>query len=480
MKLSISILCDNFVYAKQISDQIRELGHIPYVFDQREQFWNENLVKPSNLAIVFVKDLVDMPGMNLHQHPAYQKGHMNYVFFSDRDHLSLLKGAFEYFCYGTFILENGGLKEKFQSYIQKCELNFRYQRENSKLKKKVYDQQNKIEALASEKQEDLRSADFRAFLREIVDKIANKMKTRDFFEAFCDVMEANEYVENFAFVEPTIDGNKVVSPYYPGLKYKVLPSCFVGGERCKSGIENLGTSLSYQMACDFFERDFVTLSLRLNPNDRAFAIVYLQVPQELIEEFDWDLFTSLLSGFYSKSLLSKARHQVTDKSYHSPWGLLTLMQEKRTNLENHRVYFLDLEKLINVANRYPTAGFQWGVFEDHFKSSLHARIDMKYDAALYEAMGFVYLIAEEQAEVFEDHLSKLSKTFSYWRYFENSDLILSESLTPRIRVLRSHFSTIRNFLNQQQAKVLGKVTVAPEVNKLRTIVSNEHRPLIEN
>ncbi len=454
MKLNISILCENIRYSKIISETIRKIGHTPYVFESREEFWRENELKPSHLSVVFVSELVHRPEQNLFDHPAYRKNIMNYVFFSDRESLSLLKGAFEYFCYGTFIIENGGLVEKFQEYIQKCKLNHRYERENLKLKKQVYDLQGKIQSLAESKQGNIRADQFNQILKNTVKNISNKMTKKDFFEAFCEEMESSDFVESYSFVEPTLDGNKVVSPYFSGFKYKVLPSVFVGGEKCKSGIESIGTSLSYQMACDFFERKFVTLSLRLNPRDKSYALVYIQTSQEMINDFDWDLFSSQLSGFYAKSLLERVRHQVTDQNYHSPWGLMSLMQEESKTLSKYRVFFLDLSNLINAAERNPAAGFQWGVFEDHFKAALHARLDFKYDAALFEDSGFMYLIPEEHSEVFESHLSKHSKGFSYWRYFENSDLILAETLTPRIKVLTSHLETVKRFISDQQFRNL--------------------------
>lgn len=483
MEFNISILCGNLSYSKRISNVLRKFNVNPYVFDNRHEFWRENLDKPSHLAFVFVDELVEQATFAenefgwkpLHEHPSYQNLSMSFVFFSDRSNLPLMKTAFELFCFGSFVIEDEGLEKKVEGYLRKIELGQRLVKENRSLKVQLVEKERQINTLAQVGQQELREKDFNKELKRVTRIIQKETSNQEFFDGFAKVMDGWEEIESFAFVEPTLDGNKIVSPYFSGVKYKVLPSCFVGGKRCLGGIETLGTSLSYQMACDFFSKEFITLSLRLRPEDRAFAIVYIQAPKEFIEEFDWEQFSLNLSGFYSKSLVSKIAARISDDQYLSPWGFQSFLNSGEEALENFRFYLLDYSNLIEVAKRVSTSNFQWGTFEDHFKAALKARLNQVYKGVLFDDLGFVFVVNEEEAEEFEVVLSKLSKTFSYWRYFENPDLILAESLTPRLKVLRPHREFITSFIDNHSAEKIEK-------RKLRTshfdkrILSNSGRP----
>lgn len=447
--LTVAIISQDMKKAKLISQALRKSGVIPYVMTDFNEFWKSTERAPAHLN--FIDVLLTSEGeRNLAGHPAFNKSEVQSVLFCDSNSRPLLYSMTDFRSLGYLQVEDAQLNSRVSSILDSYMSQRETIKENMRLKKNLHLTEQRLSKVVEDKQKSYLREEYRDLISNFTNKIDHKMSEDDFFQSFCSVADKFDFIKSFAFVEPTLDGNKLMSPYFSGSKYKVFPSLHLGAHKCVKGISRLSQGLSHQVAYDLLGSNIQMIELKINEHDLPQALIYLEVGPEHREFIDWSMMSSLLSGFYCKSLLMRVRHMASEKNYLSTWAFYGAIEN--ITKDSHKLYFLDFTKIFNVIESYPEANFQWQYFAEHYQSALHARLDLSYKASIFDPLGIVFLIDQDDAEAFETGMSGFYKSFSYWRYFENSELILAESLVPRFRIIEAKGSSFRTFINSMRKR----------------------------
>ena len=489
-ELSVALLMDDLEAAREVSQVFRLVGVIPHLFQNLEDFWKGVMDGTCSLAVVDVKSM-NQGNLLFKEHPLIRSGKIAVAFW--------YTDATQALTYSTFEIPNLGLIRKgisLKGQIKSALRNFneqnRLRSENTALKIAAEKGERQIDQLIERVETDKQLYAYHEKLAELETQIDGLKKSIDFNAAVEALADSWADVREFATFELSNTGQKLVSPKLASRKFREIPSLWLG-KTCARGIEFFAQNMASQVVLDLMGGDIMALSVR-GVNDNPDRLVFLKVKNdEFMNMFAWDSLERALSGLHLYFEQRDRAEAVNEDGYLSPWDLLGKLDDylfglnpalaARGNANREKLALIDLDfgDLVATVRRYKTVRFQWPSFYRDFFAKLK---QTKVNNFTLTAMGVSHmglLVDHDGLDATLKTIQAYSNRFPYWKYFENVDLVLGQSLKPRVKMVPLSSLGYLNQIDQARLEtaVLEKAAKAEQVvtgNDNELVIAAESRP----
>ncbi len=484
-ELSVALLMDDATQARNIASSFRKLGVLPVYYDTLESFWKEIEVDLPDFAVVDVKKMSEGENI-LINHPMIKNECLPLAFYYDDSTIPLVSSAYEIYNYGLIrksIAYDGQLKSilnrvnKFQHHIQNGEF----------LQKKVNALQAKTAKLIGVIHDHREKFDFDLFVSQLVNEIEQKTLTDDFSSACLDVFSNWNEVQALGLYELTGNGQRLVSSSLRKDKLADLPSLWLG-QVCKTGIEFFADNMAANVVMDTMGKgDKNIITLRIHGSKKSpEMLLFLKLTEEFIPNFNWSLLEKLLTGINREFLLKrKSASNMGRTNTYNPWEMVGMLDEEFYSLENGKesdhinkqLVSVDFAKLMEAIKDRPKLRFNWSSFYKDFLFHLDRNIDTSYMISHWGTSKLSFVIEQKAFEEFFISLKALAVRFAYWRYFEDSALVLTSDFTPDVRVVP--FSSMAYFRYTDSSSELSNSNAISQAALRASSIMEESRPLLD-
>ena len=437
--LTVALLLEDITLAKEFSDIFRELGVVPYYYEDLESFWNGTLEVLPTLSLVDVKKMHE-GNLLLKKHPFVINEQMPMAFYFTTGSAPLLHSTFDFLNLGT-ILQGANYKGQIKSILKRLNKMIAYEHMLSNLELEKGKLSNQVRGLIEVSQVYKEDNFYEKYLKGVFTKFDDsKRSSFDFFDACETVFSELPDVVEFSYVELSGNGQRLVSPAGQSMKYVSIPSLFLG-KTCKQGIAEFAQNMSSQVAVELLGGEAMSLNItgsEANPD----IIIYLKLSDmELAERIDWASLESHLNGIYAffrdngKAVIKREARFIT------PWEAFSLFDKQikvasMGDIKNQLALVdIDLSELIQTARLGDSGEFSWKEFFQDFVTRVTSTFnyELKFISMGVSNLGVV--CDHEHIDQVMSHLKNISVRFSYWRYFEKADALLSKNLKPEIKMI---------------------------------------------
>lgn len=485
--LSVALLMDDLEAAREISQVFRLVGVIPHLFQNLTDFWKGVMDGTCSLAVVDVK-CMNEGNLLFKDHPLIRSRKISVAFWYTESTQALTFSTFDIPNIGL-IRKGVSLKGQVKSALRIFNEQSQLRTENNNFKISLEKQERQIDQLIERVESDKQLQTYQAKLAKLEETIDGLKSAIDFNAAMETLSEGWEDVREFATFELSTTGQKLVSPKLASRKFREIPSLWLG-KTCARGIEFFAQNMASQVVLDLMGGDIMALSVR-GVNEHPDRLVFFKVKNdEFMNMFAWDALERALSGLH---LYFEGRDRgvaVNDESIVTPWDLMGKLDDylfginpalaARGNSAKEKLALIDLDfsDLVSTVRRYKTVRFDWPAFYRDFFAKLK---QTKVNNFTLTPMGVTHmgmLIDHEGLDATLKTLQAFTNRFPYWKYFEDVDLVLGQSLKPKVKMVP--LSSL-GYLNQiDQAKletnVLENAANKAKANEADLVISAESRP----
>lgn len=438
----VSILVSDIKRGKELSDIFRQIGVHPYVCTSLPQFWGEAIKETPHLAIIDVKHMSQGEYL-LKDHPKVKSEEMPIVFTYENSSAPLLYSTFDLLSLGSINMDLP-LTGQVKSILKRFNT---FQSWQVKAKAAMEEEEKLGDKLSHivERTEELKEKQFyQALQKSLQGRFELERDTEDFQVAAARVFSQVKEVKSFTFLELSPSGQKLVSPKFQYDKYMEIPSLWLG-KACQKGIEFFAQNMASQICLELMGGELMSLLLR-GKKDEPEMMVFLRVESEdFLAKFDWESLERYLSGFYCYFQLKNQEIGKQTYGLGSSWDLYDMLDEmKLGGLPESRVeggfdrfalVSINFSSLYERALKQNGMRFYWKRFFQGFINGLEVQRDINAKVFHIDPKQTMLLIDKENLDKDLSSIKNYALRFQYWRYFEDSDVVLGASLKPDVRVV---------------------------------------------
>ena len=281
--LSVALVADDMVSAKEISLALRKLNIFAYHYQNLEEFWASTHLATPDLVILDVTKMSQGP-LQFSAHPKVVAGKLRYAFFAKESTKILLKSTLALQPMGYLHIDVT-LENSLKGLLSRIEEEKKNQSTINELSDRIARLQTKNKRMISERSE---AEEFRAYVDQVqnlTSSIHDTMKHTDFNNALISRLSDWVDIKGFGIYELARDGQRLVSPETSAKNYHPMPSLFLG-HKGQNAIESFAKEMAGQVALDLFEVDPIVLEIK---GQKTEMLLYLSFTAEYLTHFPWDM-----------------------------------------------------------------------------------------------------------------------------------------------------------------------------------------------
>lgn len=429
-ELTVAILMDDLVSAKEISTALRKQHILAHHYQSLDEFWVACSIQLPDLTIVDVTKM-SQGSVQFKNHPKVIDGTLKYAFFS-KDTTKILLQSTLGLSPLAFLHMDSSLSLQVEGLINSRIQEMKTAKEIKELEARVSRLQTRSQRMLSERAD---AEEFRAnfsFIRDFAADIENEGAKHDFANSLIAKLDNWEAITSFGIYELNQSGQKLISPEVSRKKYNPLPALWLG-ESNVQGIEPFAESMAAQVANDLFEDSLVVLKLHSGSANPDF-LLFISYTEERMNTFPWDIMENMLSSSLRRLKLYQQLPQYSSQ-FIPMWEALDDMDKLGTTQADNetRIVSLSLIPLTEVAKKRSNNKFYWAAFFNNFFLQLSGRLQKSTKLSLFGPWHVTFFIPKENLETETVMLQNFIKNFSYWKFFEDNSQILSEEMLPILK-----------------------------------------------
>lgn len=439
-KVSVALLLSDLSEVKEISSVFKKLGVIPHFYEDLRTFWNGTLERLPALCIVDVKKMSE-GDLVLRDHPAVIAEEMPLLFYYTDKTEPLLVSTHHFYHLGV-LKQSSNYEGPLKAILKRLNKVAALEQHYHMLKVTTSAQKEQIERLEVALREEERADNYQSMVKGVCLEFEKLRTESDFFKSLEKVFHSVDEIEEFAFLELSFNGQKLISPISHLQKFRNIPSLWLG-QACTHGIELFAQNMATQVAVDIMGGDLVSLLIK-GQEGKPDKMIFIKSKNEIFyNNFDWNLLEAYLNGFYATFKNKLATPIDNSRKFSSAFEAMSFLDQylfgqtstealSNKSIQDMRLVDLDLSSLMQVVLRKGTNRFFWNRFMTEFinKLEIQTRTDFRFFEFGVGNLGF--LVKAQDLDVFFDQLKDFSNRFQYWKYFEDSEGVLAQLIQPKV------------------------------------------------
>lgn len=470
-KVSVALLLSDINEVKEISSVFKKLGVIPHFYEDLKTFWSGTLERVPALCIVDVKKMSE-GDLVLRNHPAVMAEEMPLLFYYTPNTEPLLVSTHHFYHLGV-LKQSSNYEGPLKAILKRLNKVSALEQHYHMLKVTTTAQKEQIERLEIELRDIDRADNYQSMVKNVCLEFEQHRFETDFFRALESVFHGIEEIEEFAFLELSFNGQKLISPISHIQKFRNIPSLWLG-QACVNGIELFAQNMATTVAIDIMGGDLVSLLIK-GSEGKVDKVIFIKSQNEtFFNNFDWNLLEAYLNGFYATFKNKLSAPIATERKFSSAFEAMSFIDQflfgqtvsevvANKNVSDMRLIDLDLSSLLQVVLKKGQNRFFWNRFSTEFinKLEIQSRTDFRFFEYGVGNMGF--LVKAVDLDLFFDQLKDFSARFQYWKYFEDTEGVLAQLIQPKVtmsplsahayltKVLKSEHDLKDNIKDQKKA-----------------------------
>jgi hypothetical protein len=470
-KVSVALLLSDIKEVKEISSVFKKLGVIPHFYEDLKTFWSGTLERMPALCIVDVKKMSE-GDLVLRNHPAVMAEEMPLLFYYTPNTEPLLVSTHHFYHLGV-LKKSTNYEGPLKAILKRLNKVSALEQHYHMLKVTTVAQKEQIERLEIALREEERADNYQSMVKNVCLEFEKYRFETDFFRALEKVFHGVDEIDEFAFLELSFNGQKLMSPISHVQKFRNIPSLWLG-QACVSGIELFAQNMATQVAVDIMGGDLVSLLIK-GSEGRVDKMIFIKAKNEIFfNNFDWNLLEAYLNGFYATFKNKLGAPINTERKFSTAFEAMGYIDQflfgqtvsevtANKTLNNMCLIDLDLSSLLQVVLKKGANRFFWARFSTEFinKLEIQSRTDFRFFEYGVGNIGF--LVKANDLDVFFDQLKDFANRFQYWKYFEDTEGVLAQLIQPKVtmsplsahaylsKILKTEQDLKENIKNQKKA-----------------------------
>ena len=447
----IVLLMEDIKKAKEISAVFRRMEIISEFYDSLRTFWKDILISRPSLCVVDVKLMSDGE-LVYKNHPHVRSKKLQVLFYYQKESQPLLFSTFELEFHG-YINGDVSIEGQVKTILKRVNLFNELQYNNEHTAAKHREAEKTIDRLTDMIDNYKVDHLYRDKFIEVRRLIDGARVHGDFFMACTNIFDNWGDVVNYAFMELSLNGQKLISPNGLSKKYTKLPSLFPG-KTCSDGIELFAQNLANQVSLDTMGGNLIPIFVK-GTGELPEKILFLQVKdEEMLSHFHWGELERYLTALYHYFILrnKKLTSPKDQENTLGSWDLLSLLDDYdlETPLPENKTAVIDINfsKVIGAIREREKGKFFWGKFYNDFFSKLENVTKISFKLSPLSVSHTAVLVDAKELDKAFDAISDFAESFPCWRYFEDPDLVLAEDLAPRLKMLPFSSKILFDYLSK--------------------------------
>lgn len=447
-KVSVALLLSDLSEVKEISSIFKKLGVIPHFYEDLKTFWSGTLERLPALCIVDVKKMNE-DGLLLQDHPAVIAEEMPLLFYYSDKTEPLLVSTHHFYHLGT-LKKSPHYEGPLKAILKRLNKIVSLEQRLSTANIEIIARKEQVEKLELDLLESQRVDQYQSMVKSICVEFESLRSEVDFTKAVEKVFQGIDEIDEFAVLELSFNGQKLISPLAHAQKFRNIPSIWLG-QVCSKGIELFAQNMGTQVAVDIMGGDLVSLLIK-GTEEKPDKMIFVKSKNETFyNNFDWNLLEAYLNGFYVSYKTKLTSNFSVERKFSSAFSAMSFLDqflfgqsvaevEKNRALNggakvDYRLIDVDLTTLTQVILKKGAQRFFWERFEQEFinKLEIQSRVDFRFFDYGTQHLGFV--VKAQDLDVFFDELKEFVGRFSYWKYFEDSESVLTQIIQPKVNMV---------------------------------------------
>ena len=439
-KVSVALLLSDLSEVKEISSVFKKLGIVPHFYEDLKSFWSGTLERLPALCIVDVKKMSEND-LVLRDHPAVMSEEMPLLFYYTPKSEPLLVSTHHFYHLGV-LKQSTNYEGPLKAILKRLNKVTALEQNYHMLRVTTMAQKEQIERLEFSLREEERAENYLSMVKSVCIEFEKYRFESDFFKALEKVFLGIDEIDEFAFLELSFNGQKLISPVSNSQKFRNIPSLWLG-QACTNGIELFAQNMATQVVIDVMGGVMVSLHIK-GPEAQIDKMIFIKSQNELFfNNFDWNLLEAYLNGFYG-TYKNKLNTPISiDKKFNSTFEAMSFIDQflfgqsvsevvANKNLNDMRLLDLDLSSLIQIILKKGKNRFYWSRFSTEFinKLEIQSRCDFRFFE--YGVGNFAFLVKASDLDLFFDQLKEFANRFQYWKYFEDTEGVLAQLVQPKV------------------------------------------------
>ncbi|MFP5491176.1 MAG: hypothetical protein ACLGG0_06725 [Bacteriovoracia bacterium] len=430
--LSVALLMEDVQGAQNLSLALREAGIFAHFYRELDEFWMAVKLEAPDLAIVDVTK-ISFGATKFKDHPRVKDGTLCTAFYHKIETQFLLQSTFNLPAY-AYISGDSALQAQVFALTERRRRELAIETRNQELEERISRLQTRSARLIGEKNE---SEQFKAhfeFIDSMMRNLEEEAMNGEFTTALFKKLTDWEPVKKVAMYELGHNRQKLVTPSIQRPKWLALPGLWIGKD-CAQGIEPFAIDMAWQVASDLFENDPVELRL-LGGTAHPEMLVYVEVDQERLIEFPWDLMGQMLTASWRRWRLSREmpRPQMQARPVWEALDHLDKLHHHQVEA-SEKVVLLSFTPLMNLIKKKTGNRYHYSpAFNDFF-----IRLgEVMHETTRFSFMGPWHVVLFIQQPFLERDFNQakdLLAAFPFWKYFEDETRLLGEEAKPTVKLI---------------------------------------------
>jgi hypothetical protein len=455
-KISVALLMHDLTEVKELTSVFKKLGIIPHFYEDLKTFFSGTSERLPSLCIVDVK-MMSEGNLVLADHPAVAREELPLLFYYSDKTEPLLVSTYSLFNLGT-LKKSSNYEGPLKAILKRLNKTIALENNNSMLKAVNKSQREQIEQLEIDKIEIVQTDRYQSMVKQVCLQFEELRGETDSLKAMEKVFQGIDEIEEFALMELSFNGQKLLSPLSHVPKFRTIPSLWLG-QACTDGIEAFAQNMASQVAIDIMGGELVSLLIK-GSKARPDKILFVKSSNEtFFNNFDWNMLEAYLNGFYASFQNKLNLDRPIEKKFTSSFEAMSFLDQylfgkgqTGPHTTDYRLINLDLSELINVVLKKTNNRFFWARFEKEFINKLEIQSRVDFRIFEYGAQNIAFLIKPQDLDFFFDELKDFSAKFSYWKYFEDSEGVLSQIIRPKVTMVPlSAYAYLSKMMNVEAA-----------------------------
>jgi hypothetical protein len=440
--LTVAILIDDIVQARALALSFRKLGIVPYYYDTLRSYWDDIFLKEAgeypDFNIIDVKMMSDGK-LFLAGHPAVKAGELCLSFYYSEENKPLLNSTYDIFNFGEIRKAanyDGQLKTILNRVNQYREASKGKQAVESEVK--VLRKQNA--SMLGQVNELKERDDYLSILLGLSQKLDENLLVNEFNYALLETFTSWDICTSIALYELSQNGQRLLSSNYQLDQLQELPSLWLG-QACPEGVESFAETMASQVAFDLMG-DSVALVRICGTRSKPEMLMFLKVDSDYFHGMQWDLLGQFITSSYRAYRVEQGegRERELLGDIVSPWDLLGDLDREFHNLKvgkeassRNVLVNLDFSRLLNVLKDNNYLRFHWSDFQKDFLYQIRRNLSCEFQTSYWGTGHMTLIVDRNDSEPLQSAVKDLVGRFAFWRYFEDSTLIMNMEIAPEVK-----------------------------------------------
>lgn len=446
---TVALLIDDIKHAKEVSEALREMGIFAHVYQALEDFWVATNTHTPDLAIIDVK-CMSQGNLLLRNHPKIKEGSIHYCFLYKTSTKPLLNSTRGLQHFGLINMDVE-LSTQIQTTLYARNRQLEVEAKNKKLSERVDRLQKRSARIMAEVQDSYNFENQFQKLENLIERMGTLKGSDNFVTRVSTILEMWDECSRYAIYEVNQTGQKLVSPKVNRTKYKELPDLWLTRE-CHQGMESFAVEMAEEVAYDLFDCPVRVLRVQ-GAHENPDLIIVGAFNEEKLADFQWKWLERYLNGMYTQLALRKQMAIVPEVHELTTSECLNYLDDLHFHHAKaaHKIFQINFAPLLDWINGNSSNRFFWKAFHSDYVHQLANFLSGNFKVSHYGAHSYVVMVDLKYLEKDFNALRHFVSEFAYWRYFEDSSIVMQKNVIPQIKTLApSAVSLMRSVQGQTQ------------------------------